>query len=261
MAPSWQRRPAQNRQAMAFRTTLPLDMPELDRASEFAGWLDWQHERMAIAGEPATLPASLWLDLQAAAPGPRARNPWSDVVAVVAASLRHVQALAIHLRCDAHIVPLTVFPRQRLAHLPMRPEQFDSFPLAQLQVVHVEPALLHPPHTCNLSRRPKAGEARGCRPLTALGWTLALHGPRSEVLPALSGSLACRRVPGLPLDTPGLAGAMAAAVQRLEREAVSLRTIAGWPGMDTVRAARMLNGLYLQGALIVSRTHPAAHAG
>lgn len=245
---------------MGFRTTLPLEMPELDRASEFAGWLDDRHERAAIAGERATLPASLWLDLQPA-PDPRGRAAWGDVVAVVAASLRHVQALAIYLRCRAHIVPLTVFPRQRLAHLPVRPEQFDRLPLVQLRVVHVEPALLRPPHACNPSQRPKAGEARGCLPLTALGWTLALHGPRSEVLPALSGPLACRRVPGMQLDTPGLVGAMAAAVQRLEREAASLRTIAGWPGMDAVRAARMLNGLYLQGALIVSRTHPAAHAG
>ncbi|MEN9418903.1 MAG: hypothetical protein RI988_2523 [Pseudomonadota bacterium] len=242
---------------MVFPTTLPLDEPELDRVSDFAGWLEVQREHRADPGGRAALPASLWQDLRPQ-PGPHGRTPWGDVVTVVAASLRHVQALAIYLRCRQHIVPLTVFPQQRLAHSPLEQEQFDALPLSQLTVVHVEPALLRPPQPIGEST---TGEARRCVSLTALGWTLALHGPRAEVLPALSGSRACRRVPGMRLDTPRLAGAMAAAVQRLEREAASLRTIAGWPGMDADRAARMLNGLYLQGALIVSRTHPAAHAG
>jgi hypothetical protein len=88
-----------------------------------------------------------------------------------------------------------------------------------------------------------------------------MRGPRREVLPELAGSLACRRVSGLPLQTPGLSGATAVALERLGQESASLRTIASWPGMDAVRAARLVNGLYLLGALIVSRTHPAAHAG
>ena len=37
-----------------------------------------------------------------------------------------------------------------------------------------------------------------------------------------------------------------------------LREIATWPGFDRERAMRMLNGLYLHAALMVSRTHPAA---
>jgi hypothetical protein len=69
-----------------------------------------------------------------------------------------------------------------------------------------------------------------------MSWLLALHGPRSEVLPGLAGSRACRLVPGLELATPG-ARAMAAALQRLAGQAASLRTIAGWPGW-TRRAPR-----------------------
>ena len=41
-------------------------------------------------------------------------------------------------------------------------------------------------------------------------------------------------------------------------EKLNLRDLAEWPGFDRVRAARLLNGLYLQAGLIVSRTHPAA---
>ncbi len=34
--------------------------------------------------------------------------------------------------------------------------------------------------------------------------------------------------------------------------------MARWPGFDRDRAMRLLNALYLQAGLIVSRTHPAA---
>jgi hypothetical protein len=47
-------------------------------------------------------------------------------------------------------------------------------------------------------------------------------------------------------------------VARLKREAVNLRELSQWPGFDRERAMRLLNGLYLQAGLMVSRTHPAA---
>ncbi|MBC7938466.1 MAG: hypothetical protein H7Z19_01670, partial [Chitinophagaceae bacterium] len=56
----------------------------------------------------------------------------------------------------------------------------------------------------------------------------------------------------------GLSGTLAAAVTRLRRENANLRDLSNWPGFDRSRATRMLNGLYLQAALMVSRTHPAA---
>ena len=45
---------------------------------------------------------------------------------------------------------------------------------------------------------------------------------------------------------------------RLRREVASLREIAALPGMGRSRATRLLNALYLQAGLIVSRSHPAA---
>ena len=38
----------------------------------------------------------------------------------------------------------------------------------------------------------------------------------------------------------------------------NLREICAMPGMDRTRAMRLLNALYLQAGLIVSRTHPVA---
>src|SRR5437773_1279428 len=57
---------------------------------------------------------------------------------------------------------------------------------------------------------------------------------------------------------PALPGALGGAMQRLRRESVSLRELAGWPGMSVERASRLLNALYLTGGLMITRSHPAA---
>jgi hypothetical protein len=53
-------------------------------------------------------------------------------------------------------------------------------------------------------------------------------------------------------------GALLAAVLRLRREPTNLRDMAHWPGLNRERASRLLNALYLQAGLIVSRSHPDA---
>jgi hypothetical protein len=49
-----------------------------------------------------------------------------------------------------------------------------------------------------------------------------------------------------------------AAVDRLRVTSTNLREIADWPGLNRTRAIRLLNALYLQAGLIVSRSHPGA---
>ena len=53
-------------------------------------------------------------------------------------------------------------------------------------------------------------------------------------------------------------GPLRSAVQRLRSGVASQREIASWPGMTRDRTVRLLNALYLQAGLIVSRSHPAA---
>lgn len=255
---------------MRFASTLPHDTPDLDRLSGFARWIEDRQPQQAASSRLAGLSGSLWQDLwhePAASPrrrGPSAGPPWPqagtaghwlDVVQVLAASLRHAQALTVHLGSGELAVPLTLYPLQRLVRCPLDLARLEALQLSALRVLHVEPALLQAPEQ---SAAAAAGNLRHCRPLAPISWLLALHGPRRQVLPELAGGRACRRVPGLSLQTPGLGGAVAGALERLGHESASLRTIASWPGMDAVRAARLINGLYLQGALIVSRSHPAA---
>lgn len=54
---------------------------------------------------------------------------------------------------------------------------------------------------------------------------------------------------------------MSAAMFRQRRRTSRLRKIAGRVRFDRWRAMLILNGLYLQAGLMVSRTHPAATNG
>ena len=60
-------------------------------------------------------------------------------------------------------------------------------------------------------------------------------------------------------DLPQSLGALRSAVARLQQDAASLAEIAAWPGLSVARASRLLNALYLTGALMLSRSHPAAN--
>ena len=50
------------------------------------------------------------------------------------------------------------------------------------------------------------------------------------------------------------------AVQQLRRDAVNLRKKTDWPGLGREWTTRLLNGLYLQAVLIISRSHREAAA-
>jgi hypothetical protein len=237
-----------------FESTLPFGQPELMRASAFKRYL----EESARSGdaEPmtsrlSTLSPSLLLDLMRF----EQEGQRGGVLEILAACIRHARKLLIHLQADQRVVPLTVFPLEHLAHCPMPMAQFLALPLGDLSVLHVEPALLRPPGD---RMHPMAGDPEHCSALGPLLWELALRGSRSELLPEIAGQAAYRISPGLNLRLLELGGTMAEAVARLKRDTVNLREMAQWPGFDRERAVRLLNGLYLQAGLMVSRTHPAA---
>jgi hypothetical protein len=142
---------------------------------------------------------------------------------------------------------VTLFPIQRQVHAPLNLAQLLALSLPDLRVLHVEPA-----------RTDAQGPAAEMLPLGPLLWELALRGSRDALLPELAGPVAYRIAPGANLDGLELTGSLLDATTRLRRDTTSLRTMAQWPGFDRERAQRMLNGLYLQAALMISRTHPAA---
>ena len=239
-----------------FESTLPFGEPDLMRASAFRRYLDESArggETPSTASRLSTLSPSLMLDLMRFEQDGRP----SGVLEILAACIRHARKLLIHLQAVDRVLPLTVFPLEHLVHCPMPMRQFLALPLGELSVLHVERALLRAPGD---RVRSMVGEAQHYSPLAPVLWELALRGARAELLPEIAGPAAYRISPGLNLRVLGLGGSMAHAVARLKRETTNLRCVAQWPGFDHERAMRLLNGLYLQGGLMVSRTHPAAAA-
>jgi hypothetical protein len=237
-----------------FEPTIPFGEPELMRASAYRLYLkelEGEAAQSGVSSRISSLSPSLRADLYRF----EADGGTSEVLEVVAACVRHAKRVAIHLQSGEHVVPLTVFPEERLVHCPLAMDQLLAKPLTELRVMHVEPALLRPPGD---EERGLIGEERLHFPLAPLLWELAMRGGRNELLPEIAGPAVYRITPGLQLGNVQPSSAMAASIYRLRREASPLSEIADWPGMDRERAVRLLNALYLQAGLMVSRSHPGA---
>lgn len=237
-----------------FESTLPAGVPDLMRVSAFRRYLD--ETRRGELDHPtsrlSTLSPSLMLDLKRFEQGGR----HTELLEVVAACVRHGKNLTIHLECDARVLPLTIFPVQRMAHCPVPLTQLLQLRLNDLIVLRVEPATVKPP---SQGDEPVTAEEYVLfAPLGSLTWELALRGARGDLLPEISPRAAYRIPPGVDLRGLELSGSLAAAVQRMKRQTTNLREMAAWAGFDRERATRLLNALYLQAGLMVTRTHPAA---
>jgi hypothetical protein len=236
-----------------FKDTAPAaeatDSGGLQRLSEFERALPAQPGDLHAGHTRLTsLNPSLLQDLQSAE-ARSGRNEGLDLMEVLAASLRHNRALQLHLELDYRVIPLTVWPQARCFQSPLDLDSLLALRLPDLRVLRVEAARSAPPE----------GDSEAAS-LNLLLWELALRGARGALLAPIVGPAAYRVAPGAELDTLALGGTLGSAVDRLRQASTPLREIAGWPGFDLDRAARLLNGLYLQAALIVSRSHPAAAA-
>ncbi len=236
-----------------FEPTIPFGEPELMRISAFQRYLDDLATQASNAANSrlSSLSPSLTADLMRFE-----EDGGSEALEVLAACVRHSQSVTIHLQWSDKVIPMTVFPQERLVHCPLDVPTMLDVRVPDLRVLHVEPATLRPPTA------DENGALVGDRtlhfPLGHVLWELALRGNRTELLPEIAGTAAYRVAPGLDLGGLRLSGALLAAVDRLQRSTTNLRDMSLWPGFDRERATRLLNALYLQSGLIVSRTHPEA---
>lgn len=178
----------------------------------------------------------------------------ADLLEVVAACIRSGQHVALYLARHGYVLPITLFPREGIYHTPQAAEALIDAQLSGLKLLQVEPATLRPPG----SRRAELiSDRHRYHPLPRLLWSLALHGPRNTLLTEIDGPALYRAAPGFAPHDLDVRGAYAHGVHRLQHAHTSLRALSGWPGFSVERGARLLNALYLQGALIVNRTHPS----
>ena len=238
-----------------FDSTIPFGEPELLKASAYRRYLDELDFESTLSGAASTGLARLSPSLQADLLRVELRGSDTEAVQVMAACIRHSTRVTIHFECFDRVVPLTVFPHERLVHCPMDIKVLVERHLPQLRVMHLEPATLRPPGDADSAL---VGEERMHHPLAPLLWALAIRGPRRELLPEIAGPAVYRVAPGLEVAGLPASGALKAAVERLRRQSTSLSGIAAWPAFDRERASRLLNALYLQAGLIVSRSHPDA---
>ena len=230
-----------------FSQTQPTFDTALPRVSDFQ-----RRQRLtggdSVAGSTlqASLDASLLQDLQRFEDPARGREG-PELLAVMAAAVRHNRALQLLLEHDGHVLPLTVQPLQRVVLAPLALSQWGLLHWSGLKVLLVEPA-----------GQPDPALPTQPAPLGVVLWALALHGARSELLPEIAGPVAYRMAPGTDLSALDLGGALGNAVTRLQRETQTLAELSRCPGFDRVRAMRLLNGLYLQAGLMITRTHPSA---
>lgn len=228
-----------------FPSTQPMD------AAESSGHGGQRSHRAAGNTALSSLSPSLLQDLQRFDQG----HAPHELLEVLAAGIRHTQPLAIDFAWGRSALTLSMFPLARAVHCPLPMADLLASDLASLQVRQVRPALLRPPvDTAPAS----ADDASRYAPLSPLLWQTALRGARSALLPELAGQAAYRVAPGISLSGLHMPGVVAACITRLRRQTCNLADIAGWHGIGPERAMRMLNALYLQSGLIVSRTHPAA---
>ena len=212
------------------------------------------HSGFASLDGNAVLPTTLASELTSL----EKKHLSGDVVEVLAACIRKRESALLLLRHRDLVWPLTLFPQNDLYHLPRSILEALDGGSRDLEVVSLEPPGLRPP---GHAMHERVGGSPGYRPLPPLLWALAMKAPRARLLDDISGRVAYRVSADFMDSGITLAGALSPVLQRLRLEIATLEQIARWPGMDRERAARVLNGVYLQGGLIVLRSQRLAHQG
>lgn len=240
-----------------FESTLPLGAAELVRASAFQRHVELERDSSddRVSTRLSALDPSLHQDLLRF----ELKGRRSELLEVLAGAVRHASAVTVHLQLRQHVLALTAYPVQRVVQGVLPMSQLLALQLTELEVLRVEKAQQALPQA---SLSGAAALSEYCAPMGKVLWELALRGARDDLLPEIAGPAAYRITPTMDLAVLELSGSLASACERLKRQTTSLREISAWPGFDRTRAMRMLNGLYLQPGLMVSRTHPAAaHEG
>src|SRR5438105_4574102 len=176
-----------------FEPTIPFGEPELMRASAYRLYLrelDGEAAKAGVSSRISSLSPSLRADLSRF----EVDGGSSEVREVAAACVRHAKRVAIHLQWGERVVPVTVFPDERLVHCPLSMEQLLALPIVELRVMHVEPALLRPPGDAESGL---VGEPQLYFPLAPLLWELAMRGGRNVLLPGIAGPAVYRVATGL----------------------------------------------------------------
>jgi hypothetical protein len=189
---------------------------------------------------PSTLSPSLLQDLRRFSEDPVS----ADLLAVVAASVRHGRALILELDLEGRVIDMLVNPRQQLYFSSVDVCTLGDRALAGLELVRVDA----------YSSADRPGRSRlQAGPLRPLLWHLALRGARSALLPEISGPIRCRLAFGVSLSGLPMDDATLGLLRRMTTAPVSIDDLLAGGALSRLAVQRIWNALYLQSALMVSR--------
>lgn len=179
-----------------------------------------------------------------------------DLLETVACSLRLQEPVLLTIAVDGWVWPVSLYPRHGLYRAPVDWLRAPPAALWGARLLACEPPPALPPAAGQQAFPP-------CHyPLGGLLWSLALLGPRNGLLRDLAGCESFRVLePARRSVVPGLPGALGSAVARLRTAPADFATICRWPGLDAMRTARLLNGLYLEGSLVTEHGPLELQAG
>lgn len=181
--------------------------------------------------------------------------PWHfSALAVFAASVRHAQPIAVHVRTSDKAFLLSVFPRERFFQCEHDFSELQPDDLALLRLVRIEPVL-----PLLMGDLP-SGKASSFRlgPLGLLLWQLAMHGPTNELLPEIAGPANYRLTPSLHLSGLPMHNGLPPVLQKMRSRPCTVDELAHGTSLGPTQVKRLLNAVYLQSGLIVTRSLPKA---
>lgn len=173
-----------------------------------------------------------------------------DLLPVLAATVRHATPVALHVHNRDRVIGLSVFPQQQYYCADIDVCALSNEDTTRLRLMHVAPI----PST-EFAERPRAPRTR-IGSLQSLLWSLALYGARDELLPEIAGPARYRMAPGVPLRSLPMEAWTLAVLQQLRGEPMTLDEIVPHALLERRHATRLLNAIYLQGRLMVTRSLP-----
>jgi hypothetical protein len=188
---------------------------------------------------------SIWADLRRFEASPTG----FDLLVVMAACMRHVHSLDIHIRMRGQLEVLSIYPQAQSFRCALDLCGLPPGEMRELGLLHVEPAatLLGPEHSLQPSPSLRTGQLR------LLLWLMALHGPRAELLPEIDEPARFRLAPGLDLLSLPLDLTLTQVLDKMHDRPLSVDELASGSELGRPGVVRLLNALYLQSGLIVTR--------
>lgn len=197
-----------------------------------------------LAGQAGlTLSPSLLLDLKRFAEDPIE----ADLLAVVAASVRHGKPLSLALQLDEQPLDLTLHPQRQIYYGSRDICSLTDEALARVKLLSVQPDA---DTKALLESRAHIGSLR------PMLWHLALRGAQSSLLPEIAGPVRCRLALGTSLNGLPISGMTRRLIARMRDTPVSVEDLLDGTLQGRAAVQRVWNALYLQSALMVSRAFP-----